>query len=89
MFFEIHEKVEAIVKYSYSDKGKFIVTPLKIRWRGREYQIAKLGYSHKYRNGHLSIFIFEVSNKTTWFRLKHNTETLTWELEAISDGNAT
>ncbi len=89
MLQEIHEKVEAIVKYYYSEKGKFTIMPLKIRWRGREHIITKLGYPHKYKDGRITMFIFEVSNKSTWFRLKHNTETLTWELEAVSDGNAT
>ncbi len=89
MLLEIHEKVEAIVKYVYTDKGKFMVFPVKIRWRGREHIITKMGYPHKYRDGRVTIYIFEVSNLTTWFRLKHNTETLTWELEAVSDGNAT
>ena len=88
MFLEIHEKIDAIVRYSLSDKGRASILPIKIRWRGREHVITKLGYLHKYREGRETVHIFEVSNTTTAFRLKHNSETLTWELEAISDGNA-
>jgi hypothetical protein len=84
---EIHEKVEVIVKYYYNEKGKFVAMPIKIRWRGREHPFTKMGYPHKFREGRVTIHIFEGSNETTWFRLRHDTETLTWELEAISDGN--
>lgn len=87
MLQKINETADVVAKYSITDKGKFIAMPVKIRWRGREYIMTKLGYPHKYRQGRTLIHIFEVCNDTIWFRLRFDTETLHWWVEGVADEN--
>lgn len=60
--------------------------PKSLIWRGRFYPITKLGLHHSYREGRTLYHIFSFVSHTLFFRLKLNTESLTWKLEEISDG---
>lgn len=62
--------------------------PYKLRWNGRDYFIKKLGYHHKIKEGKTLIHIFSVSADSLAFRLRFNSDTLSWILEEVLDGNA-
>jgi hypothetical protein len=60
--------------------------PQWVFWRGRTYQITKIGLHHTYCEGRILYHIFSVVSQTLFFRLKFNTENLFWTLEEIDDG---
>ncbi|MEI6532375.1 MAG: hypothetical protein WCO06_00900 [Candidatus Roizmanbacteria bacterium] len=82
---KVFEKIDVITAF-YEETGE--VMPKKIRWRGREYNIKKLGYYHRYRQGRNIIHIFHVNDGTMDFRLRFDAENLHWILEEITDGNS-
>lgn len=57
--------------------------PTSLYWRGRRYTITKVGLHHFFREGRVLFHIFSVSDGTTFFRLRFNTDTLTWKLLEI------
>ncbi len=78
----IQERISVVTVYS-EKRGS--VLPWKIRWRGRIYTITKIGYHHTNRAGRVLYHYFSVTNGKVFFRLSHNTESLTWLLEEVSD----
>jgi hypothetical protein len=81
---QIHERIDVITIYQRIS-GK--TAPYKIRWNNRAYRITKIGYHHKIREGHTTHHIFHVCTDTLAFKLNHDTDTLSWTLEEVSDGN--
>ncbi len=79
----IQEKVSVLTVY---DRSNGLVMPKKMKWQGRLYNIDKIGYHHKVKEGNKLIHIFSVCNQTLAFRLRLDTETLQWTLEEVSDG---
>ncbi len=79
----INEKVSVITLY---DRNKGIVQPIKVRWQGRVYQVSKVGYHHKTREGRVMIHVYSVVTETIAMRLELNTETMHWNLAEVSDG---
>lgn len=84
MNIQINEPIDIITIYKRTGAK---TTPYKIRWNGRSYIITKIGYHHKVREGNTIYHIFHVCTDTLAFRLKHNTDSLQWLLEEVSDGN--
>lgn len=80
----IHEKVEVIVRFRLLPHP--ITEIYKLRWRGKEYVIAKLAYHHKVWEGRTRVHKFAVSSGSLDFRLTYDTENLFWLLEEVSDG---
>ncbi len=68
------------------DAKKGNVFPRMLEWRGRSYNIIKVGLHHTYREGRVLYHVFSVASNTLFFRLVLNTENLHWKLEEISDG---
>ena len=62
------------------------VTPKKIFWDGKVYEITKIGFHHTYRLGLTLYHVFSVETPTLCFRLVLDTDNLHWRLEEISDG---
>ncbi len=79
----INEKISVITIY---DKKN--VLPFRIKWQGRVYDISKIGFHHKIKEGTRLFHIFSVTDGNLDFRLKFDTETLHWILEEVSDGLA-
>jgi hypothetical protein len=84
MNLKIHETIDVITIYKRLGSE---TTPYKIRWNGRSHVITKIGYHHKVREGTTLYHIFHVCSNTLAFRLKHNSDSLQWFLEEVSDGN--
>ena len=83
---KVFEKISVITSYN-TEKNQVI--PYKIRWQLREYFIKKLSYYHKVRDGRTLLHIFDVTDGNLDFRLRFNSDDLTWILEEISDGYTT
>ena len=83
----MHLKVDVPVAVvsAYDPKGAN-VSPVKVRWDGREYKITKLGLHHNFRVGRTLHHVFSVISGDTFFRLNLNTDNLSWRLEEVSDG---
>ncbi|HNQ31272.1 MAG TPA: hypothetical protein PKG71_03670 [Candidatus Woesebacteria bacterium] len=81
----VHERVSVISVFS---REKGTVMPVKLRWQAKEYRMIKLGYYHRVPNGRFVNHIFHVTDGTTDFRLRFESETLHWILEEVTDGNA-
>jgi hypothetical protein len=83
----MHLKVDVpVAVVSAYDPKTASVSPLKIRWDGREYTITKLGLHHHFRLGRTLHHVFSVISGDTFFRLNLNTDNLSWRLEEVSDG---
>lgn len=81
----IKEKVSVVMVY---DRQTSQIMPVRLKWQGKEYRLAKLGLHHTVRVGRTLHHIFSVTDGTTFFRLNLDTENLQWTLEQISDGLA-
>lgn len=64
------------------------VFPYKLKWNGKEYLIKSVGYHHKVKEGKTIIHIFSCSSATLGFRLRFNSDTLSWTLEEVEDGTS-
>lgn len=83
---KVDEKIDVVTIYRRIGS---VVQPFKIRWRGREYIIKKLGYHHREKIGRTFFHIFHVSTEVLAFRLRMDPDTLGWTLEEVSDDGAT
>ena len=83
MIAAIHEPISVVAIY---DRVRNEVTPWRIKWQGRVYTISKIGFHHTIHEGRILQHIFSVTDGNTAFKLKHDTETLHWTLEEVSDG---
>jgi hypothetical protein len=79
---QLNEKVSVVFVYNAADGS---IMPRKLQWRNREYILTKLGYHHAVRQGRTLMHIFHVTDDTTAFRLRLDTETLHWILEEVYD----
>lgn len=66
-----------------SNHLKKSVMPSSLYWRGRRYQITKVGLHHTTWDGRTLLHIFSVTDGTTGFKLSFNTGTLGWRLLEI------
>ncbi len=60
------------------------ISPTSLFWRGRGYQINKVGLHHTTREGRTLFHIFSVTDGANFFKLQFNTETLGWKLLEIA-----
>lgn len=84
MIEQLHEKIDVLAVYNRLGE---IVTIHKLKWQNRVYKITKQVYIYKRREGRNIHHVFHVSNATLHFKILFNTETLSWWLEEVSDGN--
>ncbi len=69
-----------------SNHVKHSVLPWVIYWRGRRYTITKVGLHHTIREGRTLYHMFSVTDGTTFFHLRFDTDTLTWKLIEVDYG---
>lgn len=83
MIEKISAPVSVITVFNHKTRQ---VTPKRVLWDGKNYDIIRLGLHHTYRLGRTLYHVFSVEAETLSFRLVCNTDTLHWRLEEISDG---
>lgn len=80
------EKIDAPISvnlvYDHIQKKVF---PKHIKWEGRVYEIVKVGLHHSFREGKTLYHVFSAVSSTLFFKLRLNTESLSWRLEEIAD----
>lgn len=81
----MEEKISVITVYDHTKSKAF---PWRLKWRGRVYQISKIGYHHTRESGRTLYHIFSVSAGNLYFRLSLNTATLFWILEETYDDSS-
>lgn len=59
------------------------ILPYTIYWHGRQYRITTVGFHHMVREGRTLIHVFSVTDGTTFFKLRFDTESLLWKLLEI------
>jgi len=64
------------------------VKPCKVFWDGKPYLIKKIGLHHTVWHGRTLFHVFSVESESLFFRLVLNTESLSWMLEEIADGES-
>lgn len=63
------------------------VVPKRMHWNRRDYEIRNVNLVHTAREGMKRVFYFSVSDKTNFFKLRLDPETLEWRLvELYTDG---
>lgn len=72
----IDEKVEVVLASQI---------PKSVIWRARTYKIDKIGLHHTYRKGRTLYHVFSVISSTLFLRLRLDTDSLSWQLEEVSD----
>lgn len=73
----IDERVSVVL---FSNHVKGTTGPAVLYWRGRRYPISTVGLHHTVRDGRTLVHIYSVTDGTTCFRLRMDTETLGWKL---------
>lgn len=83
----INEEVTVIMYYSASLRQ---AVPYLMHWQNKDYKLSAVDYYHSYMEGRDRQHIYELVDKdeTLWFRLRLDSSTLHWTLEAIHDGLA-
>lgn len=76
----INESVSVNLLFNHIKRS---VMPTSLFWRGRRYAITQMGLHHFFREGRVLIHIFSVTDGTTCFRIRLDTETLGWKLLEI------
>lgn len=70
------------------DHKKRLTVPRKILFEGSEHLVTRVGFHHTQREGRTLYHVFSVASDSMFFRLIYNTETLSWTLEEVDDGEA-
>ncbi len=70
-----------------SNNLKAVAAPSSLYWRGRRYQITKVGLRYTTREGRTLFHIFSVTDGVTCFKLRFDTETLLWKLLETESGD--
>jgi hypothetical protein len=73
----IDEAVSVDLLFNHAKRRAY---PWVISWRGSTYRITKVGFHHIEWDGRVLIHIFSVTDGTTFFKLRFDTETLFWRL---------
>ena len=62
----------------------FNAEPTGFFWKGRSYNIAKIGFHHTFWQGRNLVHVFSATDGNTFFKLEFNTETLLWKLLEVA-----
>lgn len=77
---KIYEEVSVNLVFDSLTKRSY---PKSILWKGKLYQIKKIGLHHKYRQGRILYHVFSVITEGSFMRLVFNTDNLHWNLEEV------
>lgn len=78
------EQINESVSVNFlSNHLKGTAYPWVIFWRGRRYTVVKVGFHHTVYEGRTLVHIFSVTDGTTFFHLRFDTNTLEWKLMEI------
>lgn len=75
----INEPIDILVSFGQDNK----VLPLYFKWRNKRYKIDKLNLVHKKTDGSGTIYYFNVSDSTNYFKLSFSTKNMNWRIEEL------
>lgn len=75
MLEQINEPIEVSARF---EKGKLI--PVSFIWQNREYEVQKVNLSWSQYEGRSKIYYFAVSDSVNYFKLRFDSEKLSWIL---------
>ncbi len=75
MLEEVNEPIEVVAVFQ---GNKF--EPYKFLWNGREIKIKQVNLAYSNWDGRSKIYYFAVSDNNNYFKLKFDTDKLTWTL---------
>ena len=73
---EINEMVKVRAEF---EKGR--LTPLFFSWRGREYRVAGVDFTHEQKDGTFKVCYFSLTGGGNRYWLSFNTRTFIWRVE--------
>lgn len=79
----VNERVSVMAVYK-ADQGPLL--PYAVKWQGRVYRLTRHGFHQKLRLSQSVQHVFYASTDTLTFKLRLDTDSLSWMLEEISDG---
>ncbi len=79
----INESVSVDLVSSHTKGAAY---PYVLSWRKRRYLIAKVGLHYTVREGRTLFHLFSVTDGTTYFKLRFDTDTLGWKLMETEGG---
>lgn len=84
MFEQINEPVDVAALFSARGGttfgGKPTLIPKKFKWQGREYPIKTVNLTYSSFEGRIKFYYFAVSDNTSYFKLRFNSQNLSWVL---------
>lgn len=82
MYERINERISVVAVFgdTYQD-----VRPSKLKWKGREFIVKKVGYVHKYKEGKAILHVFSATDGVNFFELVFNAEELSWLIGRVAD----
>ena len=78
MLSKLNDPIEVAAKFQ---QGHLI--PWKFLWQGREIKINKVNLVHHVWEGRSKIYYFAVSDSTNYFKLRFDTDKLTWRVVEV------
>lgn len=79
----VGEPIAVLAAFNRGARGTVQVIPRAMQWRGKRYQIEKMGLYHPERRGNKRMHIFSFSSGTMAFRAELDPETLNWTLAEV------
>ncbi len=68
------------------DHRLHLAKPQQLFWNNKVYPVTQIGLRHCLREGRKLFHIFSLVSHNLFFRLRFDTENLSWTIEQISDG---
>lgn len=79
---EIHEPISVWVLFK-----KHLIQPHSFLWHGRQVKIEKINLVHTSKEGSSLLYHFSVSSEGNFYRLKFDTNRMSWFLEAVEESD--
>lgn len=79
MYDPIHEQISVKVEFNNHD-----LRIISFDWQGREHLVDKINLITKARKGRELVWVYYVSNSGGAYKLRYDTESVTWWLEEVT-----
>ncbi len=80
MYEEVHEQISVAVCFKKGTKPKIT----SFVWRENRYDVEEVHLVSRARKGRECVWIFNVSTKSSAFKIRLDTDTLSWYLEELT-----
>ncbi len=81
MIQEINDSVQVVVIFKAG-----VMEPRKFLWHGREYPVKSVNLTYSRFEGRAKVYYFAVSDSANFFKLRFNSDDLTWALVEVIPG---